>query len=136
MADTITIPDEDDETPPTPEELLVELGQLHTRALASPLPQHPAAMGWQMIAASLASGFARALHALGERDPQAAVELATLYHGPLGDGPDPGEHTDWLIGHVAKSVDVFDQWVDEARSAAAGAKAATVALATKEASDG
>ena len=127
--DTSTIPDEDDETPPTPSELLTELGQLHTRAMASPHPANPEAMGWQMIAASAVAGFARALHALNEQDPTAAARIAAVYHGPLGEGPNPQAHSAWLERFIA-GPETFRQWVDEGRQAAA--EAALHTMTSKE----
>ncbi|MFE9491460.1 hypothetical protein ACFYNF_34325 [Streptomyces sp. NPDC006641] len=108
----------------TPEQLLVDLSELHMRTHASPLPKHPAAMGWQMTTGAVAAGFARALHALMEVAPEKAAEITEWYQGPFGDGPDPEEHADWTAQHVAKSWDVLEQWVQEAKQLAVQAKEA------------
>lgn len=115
----------DNETPPTPEQLLADLGELHTRTCVSPLPKHPAAMGWQATAGSMAAGFARALHALNVLDPAKAQEITTWFQGPFEEGPDPEEHTDWLERHVAGSLEVLQRWVDDGRRMAKEAKANT-----------
>lgn len=117
----------------TPEQLLVDLAQLHVRTLVSPLPKHPGAMGWQATAGSMAAGFARALHALNEVAPEKAAEITDWFQGPFEEGPDPEEHTDWTERHVAKSWDVMDQWVEEARGLATEAKANTEAWENKQA---
>ncbi|WP_331756312.1 hypothetical protein OHA04_45420 (plasmid) [Streptomyces sp. NBC_01590] len=109
----------------TPEQLLVDLSELHMRTHVSPLPKHPAAMGWQMTTGAVAAGFARALYALQEVDPEKAAEIAEWYQGPFGDGPDSEEHTDWTAQHVAKSWVVMEQWVQEAKRLAVQAKEAT-----------
>lgn len=103
------------DAPPTPEQLLVDLGKLHTRTCVSPLPKHPAAMGWQATAGSMAAGFARALHALNELDPGKAAEITEWFQGPFEEGPDPEEHTDWLERHVARGPELLEQWVDDGR---------------------
>ncbi|MFF8422865.1 hypothetical protein [Streptomyces sp. NPDC015680] len=121
MTDTIDTTEEVQ----TPEQLLVELSELHMRTHASPLPKRPAAMGWQMTTGSVAAGFARTLHALQEVAPGKAAEIAEWYQGPFGDGPDPEEHADWTAQHVAKSWDVMEQWAQEARKLAVQAKEAT-----------
>ncbi|MGV9278115.1 hypothetical protein [Streptomyces griseosporeus] len=118
--------DTDDVTAQTPEELLTDLGELHTRTVVSPHP-NAAALGWQATAGSLAAGFARALHALNEIDPAKAQEITTWWQGPFDEGPDPEEHTDWLERHVAGSPQVLQQWVDEGRRYAEASKAATEA---------
>lgn len=106
---------DDTDTPTTPAQLLNNLGELHTRALVSPLPKHPAAMGWQSTAGAMAAGFARTLHALQEVAPDKAVEVAEWFDGLFGEGPDPEEHRDWLERHVAGSPAVMRQWVEEGR---------------------
>jgi hypothetical protein len=113
------------ETPQTPEQLITDLGELHTRTLVSPLPKHPAAMGWQAVAGSMTAGFARALHALNEVDPAKAAEITVWFQGPFEDGPDPEEHTDWLERNVAKDLDEMEQWVQDGRRLAESSKAAT-----------
>ncbi|WP_045562691.1 hypothetical protein [Streptomyces sp. FxanaA7] len=110
---------------PTPEALLVDLGEIHTRTCVSPLPKHPAAMGWQATAGSMAAGFARALHALNEVAPEKAAEIAAWFQGPFEDGPDPEEHTDWLERHVAGSPETVQRWVDEGRRMAVESKTNT-----------
>lgn len=106
-------------------QLLVDLAELHMRTHASPLPKHPAAFGWQATAGSMAAGFARALHALMEVAPEKAAEVAEWFDGPLGEGPDPLEHTDWTERHIAKSPQVLERWSLEARAEAARALEAT-----------
>lgn len=98
--------------------LLADLGEEHTRAMALPLPDDAAARGWQMIAASRTAGFTRALHALNDEDPNKADEIAAWHDGQFGEGPDPAEHTDWLIRHVAEDRAQFDQWLADGRKAA------------------
>lgn len=115
------------ETPQTTEQLLHDLGELHTRTCVSPLPKHPAAMGWQAVAGSMAAGFARALHALGEVAPDRAQEVTDWFQGPFEEGPDPEEHTDWLERNVAKDLDEMEQWVKDGRRLAESSKASTEA---------
>lgn len=115
------------DTAQTTQKLLADLGELHTRTCVSPLPKHPAAMGWQATAGSMAAGFARALHALNEVAPEKAAEIAVWFQGPFEDGPDPEEHTDWLERNVAKSPAVLERWVEEGRRMAEEAKANTLA---------
>jgi hypothetical protein len=105
----------EDQIAETPEQLLHDLGELHTRTCVSPLPKHPAAMGWQATAGSMAAGFARALHALNEVAPEKAAEITVWFDGPFGDAPDPEEHTDWLERHVAQGPELLEQWVEEGR---------------------
>lgn len=114
----------DTDTPTTPAQLLHDLGELHTRTLASPLPKHPAAMGWQVTAGAMAAGFARALHALHEVAPDKAAEVAEWFDGPLGEGPDPEEHTDWLERTVARGPELLERWVEDGRRMAVEAQAA------------
>lgn len=103
----------------TPEQLLVDLAELHMRTHASPLPKHPAAFGWQATTGSMAAGFARALHALMQVDPGKATAIAEWFDGPFGEGPDSMEHTDWTGRHIAKSPQVLKQWSRDARYQAA-----------------
>jgi hypothetical protein len=117
----------DTEKTQTPEELLVELAQLHIRTIVPPSPKQPAAMGWQAIAGCQAAGFARALHALMQVAPEKAAEITDWFQGPFEEGPDPEEHTDWIERTVAKDVNVLDAWITEARSLAEEAKARTEA---------
>lgn len=118
-----TTPDtetDETETTQTPEQLLNDLGELHTRTCSSPLPKHPGAMGWQATAGSMAAGFARTLHALNEIDPSRAQEITTWFQGPFEDeGPDPLEHTDWLERYVARGPELLEQWVEDGRRMAA-----------------
>ncbi|MEU9014308.1 hypothetical protein AB0D12_31965 [Streptomyces sp. NPDC048479] len=123
----------DDVESQTPDQLLVDLAELHIRTLVSPLPKHPAAMGWQATAGAMAAGFARALHALNEAAPDKAGEITDWFQGPFGDGPDPEEHTDWTEQVIAKSPAVLEQWVTEAQELARGAKEATEAREQAEA---
>ena len=108
--------------PTTPGELLVDLAQLHCRTVAPPLPKHPVALGWQMQAGALAGLAARLLHALNAVAPDQAADLAAWYDGPLGEGPDPMDVTDWLVDHVARPTGAdFNAWTTEARELAAHA---------------
>jgi hypothetical protein len=111
----------------TPDELLTELAQLHIRTIVPPSPKHPSAHGWQAIAGCQAAGFARALHALMEVAPEKAAEITDWYQGPFEEGPDPEEHTDWIERTVAKSTDVLDEWITEARDLAVKSAEATEA---------
>jgi len=113
--------------PETPQELLEDLGEFHTRTCVSPLPKHPAAMGWQAVAGSMAAGFARALYALNEIAPDKAREITDWFQGPFEDGPDPFEHTDWLERHVAKDPGLLEQWVEDGRRMAREAQTSTAA---------
>ncbi|WP_039942942.1 hypothetical protein [Streptomyces himastatinicus] len=108
--------------PQSPQQLLVELAEIHMRTHASPLPKHPGAMGWQANTGVMAAGFARALHALMQVDPGKAAEVAEWFQGPLGDGPDALEHTDWTAQHVAKSPEVLERWLMDAQADAVQAK--------------
>ncbi|WP_042174650.1 hypothetical protein [Streptomyces sp. NBRC 110035] len=120
--------DTDDLTPQTPEELIADLGELHTRTMVSPLPKQPAAMGWQAVAGTMAAGFTRALYALNEVDPVKATEITAWYQGPFEDGPDPEEHTDWLERTVAKvDLDLLERWVQDGQRLAESSKAAVEA---------
>lgn len=118
---------EETQTAQTPDQLLTDLGEFHMRTLVSPLPKHPAAMGWQATAGSMAAGFARALHALNDVDPARAQEIVTWFQGPFEDeGPDPEEHTDWLERVVAKGdLGLVEKWVEDGRRLAESSKAAT-----------
>jgi hypothetical protein len=122
----------DTEKTQTPEELLIELAQLHIRTIVPPSPRQSAAFGWQAIAGCQAAGFARALHALMEVAPEKAGEITDWFQGPFEEGPDPEEHTDWIERTVAKDVNVLDQWITEARRLAEEAKARTEAWEKKE----
>jgi hypothetical protein len=112
-----TTPDIDiaTEVAQTPEQLLQDLGEFHTRTCVSPLPKHPGAMGWQAAAGSMAAGFARALHALNEIAPDKAAEITVWFQGPFEEGPDPEEHTDWLERHVARGPELLEQWFEDGR---------------------
>lgn len=125
--------DTDDLTPQTPEQLLADLGEFHMRTLVSPLPKHPAAMGWQAVAGSMAAGFARTLHALNQVDPAKAAEITNWWQGPFEEGPDPEEHTDWLERTVAKGdLALVERWVEDGRRMAESSKEATEAWEQKE----
>ncbi|MET9436938.1 hypothetical protein [Streptomyces sp. NPDC006551] len=106
--------------------LLADLAQIHTRTVASPLPQHPGHFGWQMMAGSLAAGFSVALYELAKVDPEQAERVAAWYHGPfgVGDGPNPLAYSAWAEKHIAGSPEKFQEWVDEAWEQAAAANAA------------
>ena len=123
---TVT-PENETETTQTPEQMLTDLGEFHMRTLVSPLPKHPAAMGWQATAGSMAAGFARALHALNDVDPARAQDIVTWFQGPFEDeGPDPEEHTDWLEHVVAKGdLALVERWIQDGRRFAESSKAAT-----------
>ena len=111
----------------TPAQLRHDPGALHTRTCVSPLPRHPAAMGWQAIAGSMAAGFARALHALNEVAPKKAVEITQWFQDPFEEGPAPEEHTDWLEQHVAQGPELLEQWVESGRRLARESKTNTEA---------
>lgn len=113
------------EKPQTPEQLLADLAELHLRTLVSPQPKHPAAMGWQATAGSMAAGFARTLHALQQVAPDKAAELTEWFHGEFDEGPDPEEHTEWAERHIAKSPTVWQKWLDDAHDLARQAQEAT-----------
>jgi hypothetical protein len=117
----------DAETPQTPEQLLAELAQLHIRTIVPPSPKQPVAFGWQAIAGCQAAGFARALHALMDVAPNKAAEITDWFQGPFEEGPDPEEHTDWIERTVAKSTDVLEEWITEAREVAVQSAKATAA---------
>lgn len=121
------VDDTDDQEPPsTPLDVLEDLAQTQLRCMASPHPKDPAAFGWQMHTAVLAGYAARLLHALNAVDPAKAAELAAHFDGPLGDGPDPEEETDWLEANVARPAGAdFSAWIDEAQKLACEAQAAT-----------
>ncbi len=122
-----TVNTDDTTSPKTPNQLLTELGELHVRTLVSPLPKHPAAMGWQATAGAMAASFARALHALNEVDPARAQQITDWFQGPFeNEGPDPEEHTDWLERVVTNgNLAVMEQWVEEGRRLAQSSKEAT-----------
>ena len=71
----INVIDEPD-TDASPETLCVDLAQLHLRAVASPLPKQPAAMGWQMTAASLSALASRLLDVVQRTAPGEAARIA------------------------------------------------------------
>lgn len=123
--------DVQEETAQTTEQLLADLGELHTRTCVSPLPKHPAARGWQAVAGSMAAGFARALHALHQVDPARAQEITDWWQGPFEEGPDPEEHTDWLEEHVARGPEVLQRWVEDSRRLAREAQEHTAAWETR-----
>lgn len=131
-----TTPDTTHSTPETPLELLEDLGEFHTRTCVSPLPKHPAAMGWQAVAGSMAAGFARALFALNEIAPDKAREITVWFQGPFQDGPDPEEHTDWLERHVAKGPELLEQWVEDGRRMAREAQTNTAAWEKQQSGGG
>lgn len=108
----------------TPAAWVTDLAQLHLRAMASPLPKDPGALGWQMTAAMLAAMSCR-LMAVAERSaPDEAAAIARLFHGPFGEGPDLEDEFDWIDHNVARpqGADVA-AWMDEARELARRAKA-------------
>lgn len=109
---------EDTTTDSTPESVLVGLAQLYLRTAASPLPKHPAAFGWQMIAGVHAAAFAHALHALNGVAPETAADIASWYEGPFGDGPDPIDTRSWFAEHIARSTAEFTAWANEAATVA------------------
>lgn len=67
---------------------------------------------------TMAAGFARALHALNEVDPDKAAEITEWFRGPFDEGPDSEEHTDWLERKVAGSPAVLSKWVASGRQMA------------------
>ena len=126
----INVIDEPD-TDASPETLCVDLAQLHLRAVASPLPKQPAAMGWQMTAASLSALASRLLDVVQRTAPGEAARIAEWFSGPFGDGPDLEEHHDWVTDNVSGSWDLTEKWIQEARHLAVQAQQATAAQ-TKE----
>ncbi|MEU6016904.1 hypothetical protein ABZ826_23500 [Streptomyces sp. NPDC047515] len=132
MPDTIAVKTVETDVDATPETLRIDLAQLHVRSTASPLPKHPAAMGWQMTAGSLAALASRLLNVVQRTAPEEAARIAEWFAGPFGDGPDLEEHTDWIAEHVAGSWDVTETWVQEARQLAMQAQQATAQHETKE----
>jgi len=130
MTDTIaTDPVADEEVDATPETLRTDLAQMYLRATASPTPKHPAALGWQMTAGSLAALSSRLLEVVQRTSPTAAEAIAEWFAGQFGDGPDLEEHTYWVGQRVAGDLGVLQAWIDEARQLASEAMAATEALA-------
>lgn len=119
--------DTDPTSPQTTVQLLHDLGELHTRTLVSPLPKQPAAMGWQATTGAMAAGFARALHALHQADPDKAQEITDWFQGPFEDeGPDPEEHTDWLERVIAGGdLALMEKWVEDGRRLAEASRQAT-----------
>jgi hypothetical protein len=108
----------------TPQTLLLDLAQNHIRAMSSPAPQHPATMGWQMLAASNMALAARLLHTLQRVAPAEAAEIADWYHGPFGDGPDPMDVMEWLDEQVAQPAGAdIEAWITDGRCRAQEAKA-------------
>ncbi|MFD8899828.1 hypothetical protein [Streptomyces ardesiacus] len=114
-------------SPQTTVQLLHDLGELHTRTLVSPLPKQPAALGWQSTTGAMAAGFARALHALHQADPDKAQEITDWFQGPFEDeGPDPEEHTDWLERVIAGGdLALMEKWVEDGRRLAEASRQAT-----------
>ncbi|MFE7780333.1 hypothetical protein [Streptomyces nigrescens] len=125
---TTTAQDVDEDIDVTPETLRTDLAQMYLRATATPTPKHPAALGWQMTAASLAALSSRLLDVVQRTAPEDAAEIAEWFAGPFGDGPNLEEHTYWVGEHVAGDLGVFHKWLDEAREMALQAKAVTEAF--------
>jgi len=115
----------------SPETLSTDLAQLHLRTMASPLPKQPAAMGWQMTAASLSALASRLLDVVQRTAPEEAAQIAEWFSGPFGDGPDLEEHHDWVTDNISGSWDLTEAWIQEARQLAVEARQATEAQ-TKE----
>ncbi|MFF3547117.1 hypothetical protein ACFYXD_35430 [Streptomyces platensis] len=127
MTDT-TAQDIDEDIDATPETLRTDLAQLYVRTTATPTPRHPAALGWQMTAATLSALSSRLLEVVERTAPAEAAQIAEWFAGPFGDGPDLEEHTYWVGERVAGDLGVFHKWLDEAREMALQAKAVTEAF--------
>ncbi|GAA0501222.1 hypothetical protein [Streptomyces olivaceiscleroticus] len=107
-----------------PTQLIEELYRDYLRTTASPLPQHPATLGWQMNTAQALSGLVMALFHLDKANPSMAQELVDWWTrkgdentGPQ-EGPNPAEFEAWAKGQIARNPQRFEQWVTEAREAA------------------
>lgn len=125
MPDTTAPETAETDVDATPATLRIDLAQMHLRTIASPLPRHPGAMGWQMTAGSLAALAIRLLDVVQRTSPQDAEEIAEWYAGPFGDGPDLEEHMDWIARRVAGSWGVTETWLHEAMQLAKEAQQAT-----------
>jgi hypothetical protein len=123
---TIEVTDETS-TDTSPATLSIDLAQLHLRTTASPLPKQPAAMGWQMTAASLSALASRLLDVVQRTAPEEAAQIAEWFSGPFGDGPDLEEHHDWVTDNISGSWDLTEEWIQEARRLAVEAQQATAA---------
>ncbi|MFF4409881.1 hypothetical protein [Streptomyces sp. NPDC001404] len=114
-ADTTNVPDD-------PEDLLVHLTKVHLRATASPLQHHPGAMGWQATAGALAAWL---LDHVIRDNPLKADAIATLYSGPLGEGPDLDAEVAWIGRVVAGPAGAnLQDWITEAEQQARAAQEA------------
>lgn len=105
--------------PDDPEDLLTHLAKLHLRATASPMPRHPAALGWQATAGALAALSTRLLDRVMRDNPHKAEEIAEIYSGPLGEGLNPFVETTWIGKVVAGPAGAeLQDWLTEAETLA------------------
>ena len=134
MSDTTALDlDQDELIDTSPETLLVDLAHIHLRCIASPLPEHPGAMGWQAMSSGLSSLAARLLHVVQEVAPDKATEIADWYAGPFGEGPDGMECTDWFAEMVAGPAGAdFAEWIADARTRAEQAAQSIAELTSTE----
>ena len=110
-------------------ELLTDLAQMHLRSVASPLPEHPAALGWQVTAGGVAALAARLMDGLMQADPAKAEAIAGWYDTLVDHGPASVGVYSWIQRRVADPAGTdIEEWVDEARKSAVQAKDATNAL--------
>lgn len=101
----------------TPAELLERLGETYVGGVAAPTPADGLALGYKMLASTLAAGFARAVHVLNEVAPDEAARLADWYNGPFDEGPVPGEVRAWFLKHVAGGdPSTLEKWEQMART--------------------
>ncbi|MEW1678141.1 hypothetical protein AB0O47_33620 [Streptomyces noursei] len=109
-------------------EVLTDLAQMHLRSVASPLPQHPAAFGWQVTAGGVAALAARLMDALIQTNPTKAEEIADWYGRLVDYGAAAAGVYSWVERRVAQPAGAdIDEWVAAARDLAVQAKAATAA---------
>lgn len=108
--------DQDELIDTSPDTLLLDLAQNQVRALSSPMPKNPGAMGWQCMSASTMALAARLLHTLQQVAPEKAAEIADWYAGPFGDGPDLMDFTEWLDVNVARPSGAdIEAWIADGR---------------------
>ncbi|MFG2532776.1 hypothetical protein [Streptomyces sp. NPDC048516] len=111
-------------------ELVTDLAQMHLRSIASPLPQHPAAFGWQATAGGVAALAARLLDSLAQVDPAQADAIAGWYGDLVDHGSAQMGVYSWIKHSVAAPAGAdIEQWMDEAQDLAVQAKAATESVA-------
>ncbi|MER6844789.1 hypothetical protein [Streptomyces platensis] len=110
-------------------ELVTDLAQMHLRSIASPLPQHPAAFGWQVTAGGVAALAARLLDGLMQVAPERAEVIAGWYGDLVDHGSAAMGVYSWIERRVAVPAGAdIEAWVDEAQRLAVQAKVATEAV--------